>query len=183
MLVSIVILSLGLLGAMGMLMTSVRSTSESGSFTAAVSLARELSEKARINKNVAARNPAVFSSATNPYLVELKGTDADPVAPKGCVGLTGDCGPSDIAAWDIHDWTIRVRETLPEAHVVVCFDDVMVGADDNYAWNCEGEGRTLVVKMGWIPRMGSEKEMQDDRPPRVVMQLVPGHDYDASEAI
>jgi prepilin-type N-terminal cleavage/methylation domain-containing protein len=64
-LVSIVVLSVGLLGMIGMLLASVRTGNETATFTAALNLARELSEKARMNKGVAARN-----DAANAYLVE-----------------------------------------------------------------------------------------------------------------
>lgn len=178
-LVSIVVLSLGMLGVVGMLMTSARSTTESGSFTAAVNLVRELSEKARINKNVAARNVG------NPYLVDLESKDALPGQEGGnCIGAQATCNAATLAAWDIRQWVLRARSKLPEAHVVVCFDDALVSdasEDFKYSWDCSGEGRNLVVKMGWVPRMGSEDEMAQ-REPRIVMQLIPGHDYVGSES-
>jgi len=64
----------------------------------------------------------------------------------------------------------------------VCFDSDPVD-DDDYRWGCSGDGRNLVVKLGWPPRMGSEREMGVDWPPRVVMQLVPGHVQDGTAAI
>jgi len=183
-LVSIVVLSLGLLGAVGMLTTSVRSTNESGAFTTAVNLARELSEMARINKSVAARNPSIHDGHPNPYLIDFKSSDSSSAPAPGCVSGT-KCNPSQLAAWDVHNWKTRVQEELPEGHVVVCFDDALMEeeGDDDFTWECTDDGRNLVVKLGWIPRMGSSDEMGTTRPPRVVMQLVPGHDYDGSEAI
>jgi len=182
-LVSIVVLSLGLMGAVGMLTTSVRSTNESGSFTAAVNLARELSEKARINKGVAARNVPGTGAETNPYLIDLKSTDPLPAQGRECVGPDAKCTASDIAAWDLRDWAARVKESLPEAHVVVCFDDDPVDDDGDYTWDCAKDGRNLVVKLGWVPRMGTKRDMGADRRPRVVMQLVPGRDHDGPEAV
>lgn len=179
-LVSIVVLGLGLLGVVGMLLASVRSTTESGSFTAAVNLVSELSEKARTNKNLAARN---FD--TNPYLVDLESTHPLPVQEGDkCIGIQAACDEATLAAWDIRQWVQRARSKLPEAHVVVCFDDALVSDDTEdfkYSWDCSGEGRNLVVKLGWVPRMGSEDEMAQ-REPRIVMQLMPGHDYDGSES-
>lgn len=179
-LVSIVVLSLGMLGVAGMLTTSVRSTTESGSFTAGVNLVRELSEKARINKNVAARNVEA-----NPYLVDLESTDLLPVQQGGkCIGVQAACNEVALAAWDIRQWVQRARSRLPEARVVVCFDDALVSGDSDdfkYAWSCTGQGRNLVVKLGWVPRLGSEDEMAK-REPRIVMQLIPGHDDDGSES-
>ena len=176
-LVSIVVLSVGLLGVAGMLMTSVRSTSESGSFTTAVNLVRELSEKARINKNVAARN------VDNPYLVDLESKDDLPgEGGDKCIGIQTACDEVSLAAWDIRQWVRRARSKLPEAHVVVCFDDALVSDESEgfeYAWKCTGQGRNLVVKLGWVPRMGSKDEMAQ-REPRIVMQLTPGHGSESS---
>lgn len=176
-LISIIVLSIGLLGAVGMLMAAVRSTNESGSFTAAVNLVRELSEKARINKNVAARN-----SPENGYVVAdwtsgdaLPGTGAD----TACLGDTASCKQAELAAWDIRTWLARVDATLPDARVAVCFDDNPPREDGSHDWACSKTGRNLVVKLGWTPRLPTEAEKnQTQRPPRLVMQIIPGHDYD-----
>lgn len=173
-LISIVVLSIGLLGAVGMLLAAVRSTNESGSFTTAVNLVRELSEKARINKNIAARN-----NAKNTYVVAWASGAALPVASIACVGTAAACSQETLAAWDVRTWLERVDATLPEARVAVCFDDKPIADDGSYAWPCSKTGRNLVVKLGWTPRIPTEDEKdQANRPPRVVMQLIPGQDYD-----
>lgn len=177
-LVSIIVLSIGLLGAVGMLMTSVRSTTESGSFTSAVNLVRELSEKARINKDVSSRN-----GEANLYVLgDLKGNDALPsrLRDVSCVGVSADCNQADLASWDLYQWIGRVRTTLPHARIAVCFDDKLVGDDREYTWDCTRAGRNLVVKLGWTPHMGRADEMSGNGPPRLVMQLVPGQDDDGS---
>lgn len=175
-LISIVVLSIGLLGAVGMLMAAVRSTSESGAFTAAVNLVRELSETARINKNVAARN-----TAGNAYVVDWKsgGALSGNRTDTACIGGAATCAPADLAAWDMRNWLARVDTTLPDARAVVCFDDHAPGADGSHGWPCSRAGRNLVVKLGWTPRLPTDADKDlAQRPPRVVMQLIPGHDYD-----
>jgi type IV pilus assembly protein PilV len=176
-LISIVVLSIGLLGAVGMLMAAVRTTNESGSFTAAVNLVRELSEKARINKNVAARN-----NVENAYVVaDWKSGDALPgvSTDTACIGDAANCKHADLAAWDMRTWLERVSATLPDARVAVCFDDNPPGEDGSHDWSCSATGRNLVVKLGWTPRIPTEAEKdQVKRPPRVVVQLIPGQDYD-----
>ncbi|SEA13526.1 type IV pilus modification protein PilV [Variovorax sp. YR216] len=174
-LVSIVVLSLGLLGAVGMLTTSVRSMGESGAFTSAVNLVRELSEAVRINKNVSSRN----DRAVNPYLLDdLKSTDALPggLAGASCAGAGASCDAKALAAWDLRQWVARVRSTLPEARVAVCFDDGLLDDDGKSpTWDCSDGGHNLVVKLGWKPHVGSPEEMSPDAAPRVVMQLVLAH--------
>lgn len=176
-LISIVVLGIGLLGAVGMLLAAVRSTNESGSFTTAVNLVRELSEKARINKDIAARN-----ANRNAYLVDdWRSGGALPGAGVTCIGSSAACSKEALAAWDVGSWLERVDATLPEARVVVCFDDTPPGDDGYHAWSCSKAGRNLVVKLGWTPRLPTDDENDAaERPPRVVMQLLPGQDYDDS---
>ena len=177
-LISIIVLSIGLLGAVGMLMAALRSTNESGSFTTAVNLVRELSEKARINKSVAARN-----GPANTYVVSAwKSGDALPngSTSSACIGVSAQCTKASLAAWDMQSWLTRVSDVLPDARVAVCFDDAPAAEDGNHDWGCSGTGRNLVVKLGWTPRLPTKAEKESGtRPPQVVMQLIPGQNYDA----
>lgn len=175
-LISIIVLSIGLLGAVGMLMAAVRSTSESGSFSTAVNLVRELSEKARINKNVAARN-----TPENAYVVDdwKSGAALPGTTETACIGTAATCTKKELAAWDVRTWLERVAVALPDARVTVCFDEEPPAEDGNHAWLCSKTGRNLVVKLGWTPRIPTEAEKDlAKRPPRVVMQLIPGQAYD-----
>ena len=64
-LVSIVILSIGLLGTAGLLVNSMRTVSEQGNAVAASALARELGERMMANPSVALQttgNPFLFDS-------------------------------------------------------------------------------------------------------------------------
>lgn len=168
-LVSILVLGAGLLGAAGMLMTSLRSASESAVFSAAVDLARDLSEKLRANTAIAARN-----DATNPYLLALGAGDAAPASALACLG-EASCNAAQLAAWDVHEWALRVQAALPEARLVVCFDEAFARAEQD-VWACTRTGRTLAVKLGWTPRLGPKAEADGAAsPPRLVMQLSPGH--------
>lgn len=164
-LVSIVVLSVGLLGAVGMLTTAVRSTGESAAFSAAIDLVRDLSEKTRINRTLAAKR-----GDGNPYLLELGPGDTAPAPTVACAG-TASCTPAQLAAWDLREWAARVRAALPDARLTVCFDEG-VWRDDASAWACHAAGAQLVVKLGWAPRIGTAAEHDaGHRPPRVVMPL------------
>ncbi|SCX74277.1 type IV pilus modification protein PilV [Variovorax sp. EL159] len=171
-LVSIVVLSVGLLGTVRMLLASVRTSNEAATFTAAVNLVRELSEKARMNKGVATSN-----STANAYLVEQRavgvGSDAGS-AGRTCMASGAACDAAQLAAWDMREWLQRIAKALPEARVSVCFDETpWSDAAAEYAWPCSHTGRNVVVKLGWTPRGTAETTRLSA--PRLVMQLVPGH--------
>lgn len=173
-LVSIVVLSVGLLGAMGMLLAAARTSNEAATFTAAVNLVRDLSEKARMNKGVAARN-----GAANAYLVErwAEGTASRAAGPT-CATVAAPCNAAQLAAWDMREWKQRVAAVLPDARVSVCFDDAPWSEAANaYVWPCSHTGRSVVVKLGWTPR-GAAVADNGTAPPRLVMQLVPGQSDD-----
>lgn len=181
-LVSIIVLTIGLLGAGGMLLTAMRSTNESGNFSSALNFARELSEKARVNKTISIK----ATSADNPYLIDWKAGDATPGSgTAGSTCITSACTPAELAGWDVNDWVKRVNDTLPGARVVVCFDSDSWD-DENYKWDCDSSGHNLVVKLSWTPRQ-TNAALGDDvaasRPPRVVVQLVPGLNYDGATPV
>lgn len=177
-LVSIIVLTVGLLGASGMLLSAIRTTNESGNFTAAVNFARELSEKARVNKAISIKT----TEADNPYLISWTNGSAYPGASTpGTTCMSSACDAATLASWDIRDWTKRLDGTLPGARVVVCFDsDSWSTGDSAYEWACDSTGRNLVVKISWIPRQTNDV-LKDasaaTRTPRVVVQLIPGQNY------
>jgi len=178
-LVSVAVLSIGLLGAIGMLLAAVRAGKEAATFSAAVGLVRDLSEKVRMNPSVAARN-----DAANAYLADRLASEggASPV-PGGCAAPGASCDAAGLAAWDIDEWTRRVAKALPGARVRVCFDEKpWNAAAGEYAWACSQTGRNLVAKLGWAPHADATNiKSQRELPPRLVMQLVSdgaqaGHD-------
>ncbi|MEJ1169835.1 type IV pilus modification protein PilV [Variovorax sp. CCNWLW235] len=175
-LVSIAVLSVGLLGSIGMLLTAVRTGKEAATFAAAVNLARDLSEKVRMNPGVAARN-----DAANTYLVVNWSADAGTgTAPGECAAAGAACDPESLAAWDMSEWKRRVAKALPGARVSVCFDDNLWNASaGEYTWPCSQSGRNVVVKLGWVPHVDAADAKHDGKPqrelpPRLVMQLVSG---------
>lgn len=179
-LVSIIVLTVGLLGASGMLLSAMRTTSESGNFSTAVNLARELSEKARANKTISVKT----TSADNAYLVNWKSGDTVPgSSTAGTTCISSDCTTVQLASWDVNNWVARVDAVLPGSRVKICFDsDPWDASSSAYKWDCDSSGHNLVVKMSWTPRQTNDvlnDSSTANRPPRVVVQLVPGQNYGA----
>lgn len=147
-LVSIVVLSFGLLGMVGMQAASLQSNREARLQSSAVVLGRELAELMRANKNVA----NLTTSATNPYLGSFS-TPLVATSPSYCLnvaaGTTACADATEIASAQMTDWLTRVDNELPGARVDTCFDSAPFDADGLPRWACTGTGGVMVVKIGW----------------------------------
>jgi type IV pilus assembly protein PilV len=146
-LVSIVVLSIGLLGAVGMQTAAMQSNREARSQSSGVVLARELAESIRGNKS-----EGIKAAPNNPYL----GSFSSPMAatiPSYCLsvatGTTACTTKADIASAQMTEWLNRVDAELRGARVVVCFDSTPFDASGIPRWACDDTGSTIVVKMGW----------------------------------
>ncbi len=144
-LIAIIILSIGMLGAVGMQTTAMQSNKEARNQAAAATFARELAEKMRGNHAVAIKTVP----ADNPYLFDLTLTGA-PIASPTPNCFTDSC-PSvkDAATWDVADWQGRVQTALPTPRVKVCFDQDPFDSTGKPRWACTGTGDIAVLKMGW----------------------------------
>lgn len=149
-LVSIVILSFGLLGIVGLQASSMKANREARLQSTGVKLAEEIAELIRGNHSTASKTQAT----ENPYLIDYKSTATNATSP--ACGIQGKAKCSDgaeIAARDIADWWSRVNNPLaggiPGARAVICFDSAPYDDDEGLPqWDCNG-GTTLAIKIGW----------------------------------
>lgn len=145
-LVAIIILSVGMLGAVGMQSAAMQSNKEARNQATAVTFARELGERMRGNHTIAIQN----SASNNPYLFDTTLSNASSVAPFSVNCFTTGCPiVKDAATWDVADWQGRVQAALPTARVKVCFDKSPYDSAGVPRWVCTGDGDLTVVKMGW----------------------------------
>ena len=150
-LVSIIILSFGLLGMVGMQASALQANKEARLQSSAVRLARELGEMMRGNKDVGTATTAL----ANPYLINYTNPAAIGAAPTNC--FTGNCytvtgtpGKLAVAQFEVQDWLTRVNSELPGVRVVVCFDDTPFDASGMPQWACSAAAGTVaVIKIGW----------------------------------
>jgi type IV pilus assembly protein PilV len=91
-LISMLVLSVGVLGVAGMQVTSLKNLQSSGSFGVAAMMAHDISERMWVNQ------AQVLAGAYD--------HDEAPVDPPDCVG--GTCTAAQMAAFDINDWQLRV---------------------------------------------------------------------------
>lgn len=138
-LVSILVLSIGVLGAVGLQVMALQSNRDARLQSSAVRYARELAELMRGNNAVATQTTA------NPYLFDSTG--GAPAAGADCRNAV--CDAAAIASFQASDWWRRVNEELPEARVSVCFDATPYDGAGLPQWGCSGGGGVAVVKIGW----------------------------------
>ena len=145
-LVAIIILSIGMLGAVGMQSAALQSNKEARNQAAAVTFARELGERMRGNHTTAIQT----SASNNPYLFDTTLTDSSSVATFSVNCFTTGCPIlKDAATWDVADWQTRVQAALPTARVKVCFDQSPYDSTGAARWACTNDGDLSVVKMSW----------------------------------
>jgi type IV pilus assembly protein PilV len=153
-LISIIVLSFGMLGMVGMQAAALQSNREARLQSVAYGLAQELAEMMRGNKDV-----AVLPPASNPYLVALQSPLA-PATVSYCLNVGSNCAgtalsdQTTLAQAQLTEWLARVDQELPGARVVVCEDTAPYDAtSDLPQWPCTPPGVGTVaqayVKIGW----------------------------------
>jgi type IV pilus assembly protein PilV len=148
-LVTIVILSIGMLGSAGMQTAALQANTQTRHQVVATALASELAEAMRGNHHIALKTDA----ADNPYLIDhSSGALAEP--PVDC--LVDSCSANtdeerlNNAQWQVHEWMGRVQSELPSPRVRICFDSAPFHAATGEArWNCDNAGSVMVAKIAW----------------------------------
>ncbi len=147
-LISVVVLSFGLLGMVGLQAAALQGNRDARLQSTAISLARELAETMRANKDIALL-------ATNPYLGAFNTQPLVAAAPSYCLNVgsapTACANRTAIANADMTEWLARVSDELPSPRVEVCVDSAPYDANGVPRWICDatGTGATTVIKMGW----------------------------------
>lgn len=146
-LVAIIILNIGLLGAIGMQATALQANKETRTQAKATTFARELAEKMRGNHTVAIRP---LGMGINPYLFDVTLPSTPVVATPATNCFTAACPLlEDAARWDVADWQSRVQRELPSPKVKVCFDEDPFDSAGKSRWACTDTGDIAVLKMSW----------------------------------
>lgn len=151
-LVSIVVISVALIGIAGMQLVSLKNNAESKYRSLAVQLASDLSERMRSNLDAALIDDA--NRMANPYNkpITIPADSAYAIDP-GCATL---CGAGARAQLDLKQFQDQVRRLLPRGVGVVCidsgndvskvprFDGTTITAE------CDNLGSLFAVKIFWL---------------------------------
>ncbi|NHZ95847.1 type IV pilus modification protein PilV [Massilia sp. CCM 8734] len=149
-LVALVLLAIGILGALGTQVAALRTRQESSLMSRGMHLASGLAERMRANAAQMRLDDAI-----NPYL-QLRyeaGEGAPPPAPSQCYGA-GRCDSAQLARFDIADTVAALHAGFPGGRIAVCRDAVVWDdAGQALAWECAGAaGAPVVIKLGWHVR-------------------------------
>lgn len=184
-LISIIVLSFGLLGMVGMQAAALQANKEARYQSVGVRMATELAENMRSNKLVAIQT----ATADNPYLLNfVTGDNIAGITSTNC--FTGDCysGADPVAnrkvvsQFEVKDWLTRLNAELPGAKVVVCFDNKPFDTSGNPQWACDtsaGNATIVIIKIGWT--RGSTNRaatgaaaFENATAPSVILPVTPG---------
>lgn len=176
-LISLFILSLGVIGAAAMQLAALRTTQQSGFQTAAVELAAELADSMRTHP------AAKLGGSANPFLkIDYSAQrDGEPAMPdKLCYGTRSVCNHDELALFDIYELEKRLKLALPEGRLRVCKD--AFPWDDGtsaYKWECtepSSGAAAIVIKLGWMSRNAEDRAEHtsgNDFRPSVVLTVMP----------
>ncbi|MDQ0073242.1 type IV pilus assembly protein PilV [Variovorax boronicumulans] len=173
-LVSIVVLSFGLLGMVGLQAASLQANRDARLQSTAVVLARELAEMMRGNKDQA------LLSSNNPYLIGLVDTPLAAPTPSYCLTVGSSCSTvGAVAQAELTDWLARVDDALPGARVSICRDSTPFASDGTAQWDCTSTNNSdpILVKIGWSRpslKSGDSTMQQASSRPSVVLTVTPG---------
>lgn len=144
-LVAILVLAIGIVGAAGAQVAALRARHGSALLSNAVQLASSLAERMRAN-------PAQMQvpDSLNPYLqLDYDVANGAPPAAATCFA-DASCASAQLAAFDIGEAMAMLERDFPGGHLRVCRDGA--AGDD---WVCHaGPGAPIVIKVGWLRRQG-----------------------------
>jgi len=141
-LVAVLLLAVGLVGALAMQAHAMRTRQESALQTEALQAAATLADRIRAN--------AAQSSAYVGFEFDAAAAGSAPEASPACAGVP--CDPSAIALFELGEFRQHLVATLPLARAVICRDSG--GAPGvQWQWPCSGAADApVVIKIGWSSR-------------------------------
>ena len=146
-LVSIVVMTFGLLGMVGMQAAALKANREARIQSSAISLAKELADMIRGNKAIG------VVTINNPYLGNFNSVPLAAASPSYCLSVRSGTTCADgtaIANSQMTEWLARVDAELPGARVTTCRDNSPYDSDGLPEWTCtSGADEVVVIKIGW----------------------------------
>jgi type IV pilus assembly protein PilV len=173
-LVSVLVLGLGVIGAAGMQLNAMRASRQAAFQGVAVKFATEMAELIKDHGGLTESGGLLANGFD--YRADV---DA-PVSAISCTGKATDCDVDSIGRFELRDWQDRLRSQLPSARAVICRDaSPWSDQDHDYKWDCSANASaqgaassSFAIKIGWQgPRSHEDHSNEVDRQyrPRLVL--------------
>lgn len=147
-LVSLVIFAIGLLGAAGLMVASLKSSQFTSSASTAMSLARDYGDLMQSFPTISSS-----SGTTNTFLIDTQDSIS---APSDFCNTVTPCTPINLVNLGKYEWRSRLINTLPKGRAVICRDSQIKSATTGqYEWACDNLGDMVVLKIGWRTAAGN----------------------------
>lgn len=148
-LVSVLVLTLGIVGAAAMQLTATRTNQQTLYHGIGLQIASEIADRIRANDH------EMRQSDGNNRFVNVNydsNSESDPTPPAVSCHTT-PCDSTQLANFDIHEWKRRVRDALPAGRLLICRDSRPWDAEKgSFTWECtsgSSDSASLVIKLGW----------------------------------
>lgn len=146
-LITLIILSVGLLGLAGLQTMSLRNNHSAYLGSQAAIQSYDIADRMRANSVEANATPTSAYAKSGAAIAGIQVADCDKVA---------GCSAANMALHDLYEWNLANKSMLPQGVGIVCRDSTMDDGSYDYATNdvttgCTNTGTDpLVVKIWWI---------------------------------
>jgi type IV pilus assembly protein PilV len=161
-LISILVLSFGIFGAMKIQLLSIQASLQSNFYSTSIELISDIADRMRGNPY------KLRLDNSNPFLnVHFQSSQNIPTAPEFC--YTANCSTDQLAHADIAEWLQQVDALLPNARAVICRDSAPWDSNSNsLTWNCSSdENASIIIKLGWA----EHNDADANPPPRIAIAV------------
>ena len=161
-LVSVFILTVGVIGALGMHLHALRTAQQSAYQTHALHLGEDMADAMRANVEQMSLADGINSYLQVDYQSSSTSGHSSNLA---CYGANGDCDTQELARFDIDQLLQHIDADFPGGRVRICRDALpWNAAAERFEWDCASASSTvapLVIKIGWQEKAINHTAPQD----------------------
>jgi type IV pilus assembly protein PilV len=177
-LVSVLVLGLGVIGAAGMQLNAMRASRQAAFQGVALKLAIEMAELIKDQNGLVADGGLLADG------LDYRADVDSPISAPACTGKAANCNVDAVGRFALRDWQERLRLQLPSARAVICRDtSPWSDNEQGYRWDCSANvsgprvaATSFAIKIGWRgPRPSEKGSKAADREyrPRLVLIVMP----------
>lgn len=175
-LVAMLVLAIGVIGAVGLQLAALRTAQQSMYQTSALQIAADIADTIHAWRSL----PETSRDEAPLPVIDYNSADgADPDAPS-TLCFTDSCDAQALFEFESYQWKTRIKSALPSGRVLVCYDsEPWDEGKKTLRWSCSGTsgGNTpLVIKIGWQiknPDGSLVRNADGSIPPSVALSVMP----------